>query len=169
MNIHPSIKHSAALCSDAALNKITIQSEPACPVSTNQSPASSDSDLSLVGDGVDDGDCVVGGVQVEVGDDGNSDDIGNDDETLTLIAQTEAQSEMIVTTYKMMLLIVLLLMLRLRLVMMGMTMVMVTAMVMVTMSSSSPTSTPTPTASSGLVTQRLIHHHLLASGQVKGE
>ena len=82
----------------------------------------------------------MGGVEVVVGDDGNSDGIGNDDETITLIAQTEAQSEMIVTTYKMMLLIVLLLMLMLRLVMMGMT------MVMVTMSSSSPTSTPTSTA-----------------------
>ena len=85
MNIHPSIKHSAALCSDAALNKITIQSEPACPVSTNQSPASSDSDLSLVGDGVDDGDCVVGGVEVEVGDDGNSEKVPGEgrDETST--------------------------------------------------------------------------------------
>ena len=48
----------------------------------------------------------MGGVEVEVGDDGNSDGIGNDDETITLIAQTEAQSEMIVTTYNMMLLLV---------------------------------------------------------------
>ena len=31
---------------------------------------------------------------------------------------------------------------------------------------SSTTSTPTPTASSGLVTQRLLHHHLLAGGRL---
>ena len=34
------------------------------------------------------------------------------------------------------------------------------------LSLSSPISTPTPTASSGLVTQRLLHHHLLAGGRL---